>query len=127
MANVRVRERPRRETDQRRLSTPASGGEPVEIDVHTRWVRDTPNRMRRMEQQGYVIADESDVVKNHDGYKTAEGVIRNGDLILMKCDRARHEAKVRETREFNEHRERSRLSKADEIRDEAGFATLEPE
>jgi len=45
----------------------------------------------------------------------------------MKCDKARYEKKRDEIREFNEQRDRSRLSKADEIRDEAGFATLEQE
>jgi hypothetical protein len=120
MANVRVRE-PKRGHDDARNAAPKSP------DVHTRWVRDKESRIRQMQQQGYVPATEDDIRKNHDGWQTPEGVIRNGDLILMKCDKARYEKKRDEIREFNEHRERSRLSKADEIRDEAGFATLEQE
>lgn len=107
------------------MITPAGGGEPVSPDVHTRWVRDTEKRIRQMEQQGFVKAEESDVRADHDGWKTTEGVIRNGDLILMKAQRERVEAKKQTVDQFNAAREQARLNEANRIRDDAGTDTLE--
>lgn len=101
-----------REPGEDRLLAPAKNAKPQSADVHTRWVRDSDKRIRQMEQQGFVKADESDVQANHDGWKTPEGVLRNGDLILMKADRARVEEKRTEINRFNADRERARVEQA---------------
>lgn len=110
MANARVRERPR---DPREGGVvPATGGEPVSPDVHTRWVHDTEKRRRQMEQQGYGYATETDVNPNHDGWKTTDGVIRNGDLVLMKTDRARADEKAKAARIDRENRDNAQIQRA---------------
>lgn len=109
---IQVRERPRDPNAGRQVH-PAAGAAPVNGDVHTHWTRDTPDRIRELENQGYVKAEEADVESNHQGYATAEGIIRKGDLVLMKCQRERVEKRDNENQNYKRRREQGAIAEAE--------------
>ncbi len=84
---VKLRERTPRKVMQ------SVGAPAVDDCQHTRFVRNTPKRIRKHEQMGYRIAKPEDVGEGHDGY-LRDGGICDGDSILMICDRERVEARA---------------------------------
>ncbi len=97
---AKVRERTPRSVE------PAGGGKPVDAGLHTRWVRNTPKRIREMERRGYVRAQTEDVVSDHEGYER-DGQIENGDLVLMKVNRNHIEDRHKRLSEQNRTIDRS--------------------
>jgi hypothetical protein len=76
-----------RQVDERVCDPPADAI-PADTQIHTRWVRNDPQRISEMKRRaGYEAANTSDVNSNHGGYVDRDGNIVKGDLILMKSGR----------------------------------------
>ncbi len=57
---------------------------------HYRWVKETTTRVARHKMLGYRLVDREDGVATEiEGDQAGDGRIRNGDSILMVCDKAR--------------------------------------
>lgn len=71
-----------------RLCDPPADAIPSDSQIHTRWVRNDPNRISEMKYKyGYETAKESDIVSVHGGYIAGDDTIQKGDLVLMKTGR----------------------------------------
>jgi hypothetical protein len=93
-----------------RLVTPAVAARPSDPDKHTRLVRDTPKRIAKFKQQGYVMAKAKDLDDSHQCWKDGE-VMRKDDTVVMIGSREFVENKELNRRRTTEEMGRSHIEK----------------
>lgn len=108
-----------------RICPPPSDANPTDGQIHTRWVRNTPERVSTMQRKyGYEKATEADVGLDRGGYLKNDE-IQKGDLVLMKAARdVIEDTEVkRRTDVANMDRQLSRADKAAGIEERSGHGT----
>lgn len=74
-------------------------------EFHYRFIQDRPQNVARKRSMGYIpVLAEEDGVQTITGEVSADGLIRDGDSILMKVPRERYEQRRKKSKQLTDSR-----------------------
>ena len=85
----------------------------LDPNFHYRFIQNRPNRVARARKQGYkpvLTTDENAPELTSDSDESTDGLIRDGDRILMSVPKERKTARERQTRKLQNQRMKAPVS-----------------